>query len=1195
MTSEVLTSTAFDNDSTPGNGIAGEDDQAASAVSVQAADLSLTNLADRTSARVGDNVTYTIVLSNAGPTNATAITVSAAVPTGMTLVSSAPSVGTYVGSTWTVDNLAIGSTATLVLVARVDTNGTKALTAQVTAAGQADPDSTPNNNVVAEDDQATASVDVSSANLSLTMTASSTTPNVNDNVTFTLNVRNSGPNNATGVTVRNLLPAGLNFVSSSQGAAYNAGTGIWTIGSLASGANATLQIVATPTTGGAFINTAEVQTADQQDANSTPGNGVATEDDQASVTINAQLIDLSLTKTVNNANPDRGSTITLTTTLTNAGPSTATGITVRDAVPSGFTYQSGSASVGTYTNSNGIWTIPSLAAGATATLTMTLIVNTSNTTTFTAEVTAANQSDADSTPNNGAPAEDDQASVQVTVPTADLSLTLAASSNKPNVGENVTFTITVANSGPSTAPGVIVSSVLPAGFTFISSTPSQGNYVSTTGRWTVGTIGVDGTATLQVVARLDNATAKTVNAEVIASDRFDPDSTVGNNIATEDDQASVQITPQRIDLSLAMTANPTRANVGQNVSFTLTMVNAGPDTATGIVVSDAIPQGMTFVSASPSAGTYNAANGTWTVPSLGTGSTATLILVATYDQPTQITNVAEISAVDQFDVDSTPGNSATNEDDRASVQITPALADLSLTQTVSNATPNFGQSVSFTLTLVNGGPDAATGVTVLDLLPAELAFVSSSPSLGTYDAVTGVWNVGTLASAGRATLTITATPTSIGPKTNTAQVRSADQFDPDSTPGNSLATEDDQASIIVTPQQIDLALAATIDRAAPNIGENVTYRITLTNAGPSTATGVRVRDLLPTGTSFVSATASSGSYVSSTGIWTPAALAANATATLSIVARVTAPGTVVNTAEVIAADQPDADSVPGNGAANEDDIASVSYATPVADLSLTQTVDIPAPNKDQAVTFTITITNSGPDDASGIVVNDRLPTSFSFVDSSSTLGNYQATAGTWTIPALANGQSATLTITGVAKTAGTKTNVAEIVRAAQGDPDSTPGNGLAGEDDIASASVTPALVDLSVRGTIDNLNPVVGDIVTITFNVNNAGPLAATGVQLQTQLPIGVTLIENTASFGAYDPATGVWSIDRLTVGQTETLTLTLSVDMPSIKRANIQVTDLDQFDNDSVPANDSVTEDDFASVVINAPRVLSLRLFLTP
>ncbi len=303
----------------------------------------------------------------------------------------------------------------------------------------------------------------------------------------------------------------------------------------------------------------------------------------------------------------------------------------------------------------------------------------------------------------------------------------------------------------------------------------------------------------------------------------------------------------------------------------------------------------------------------------------------------------------------------------------------------------------------------------------------------------------------------------------------------------------------------------------------------------------------------------------------------------------------MNTAEVIAADQPDADSVPGNGATNEDDIASVSYATPVADLALAMTVDNASPNKDQAVTFTITITNSGPDDASNIVVNDRLPTSFNYVDSSTTTGNYQPTAGTWTIPALANGDSATLTITAVAKTAGTKTNVAEVVRAAQGDPDSTPGNGLAGEDDIAAVSVTPAVSDLSVRGTIDNLKPIVGDIVTMTFTVNNAGPIAATGVQLKSALPIGVTLVDSLASLGAYDPATGIWSIDRLTVGQTETLTLTVSVDLPGIKQASIQVFAGDQFDSDSTPANDVITEDDYAAVIINAPRVLSLRLFLTP
>jgi large repetitive protein len=1191
---EITASSAFDADSTPGNNVATEDDRAVAVVNVEAADLSLTNVVNRTAARVGENVIYTITLSNAGPSTATGVTVSSVIPAGLTLVSNTPSVGSFNGSIWNVGTLANGATATLALTTRIDTIGSKTVTAQVTAANQSDPDSTPNNNLATEDDQASATVVVASSDLSLTKTVTTTTPNVGQNVTFTLTVRNSGPDAATGVTVRDLLPAGLNFVSATPPAAYDATTGIWTIGSLAANANSTLQIIAVPANGGSFNNTAEIITSDQQDSDSTPNNNVATEDDQATVTVNAQQIDLSLTKTVDNPTPNRGSTVVFTTTLSNAGPSAATGITVRDALPSGFTFQSATPSVGTYNNSTGIWSVPTLAAGGAATLVISAVVNTNVASTATAQVISANQADVDSTPNNNLEAEDDQQSVQIAIPTADLSLVKTASTTTPNVGQEVTFTVIVSNSGPSGASGVIISDVLPAGLVFASANVTQGDFAPTTGRWTVGTLAADSTATLTLVARVTTPGVKTNTAQIIAADQFDPDSTPANNVATEDDQASVQVTPQRIDLSLTKTTNRPRPNVGEEVTFTLTVTNAGPNGATQVQVRDQIPTGLTFVSANPSVGTFDPITGIWSIPTLGAAASATLPIVVTYDSPMMITNTAEVIAADQSDVDSTPGNNAANEDDRATLTLTPATADLSLTKTVSTATPNFGQSVAFTIALANGGPDAATGVTVLDLLPADIAFVSANPSLGTYDPVTGIWNVGTLASAGRATLVINGTPTTTGAKTNSAQLQKADQFDPDSTPGNSVATEDDQASVTVTPQRIDLSLTKTIDRATPNVGENVTYRLTLQNAGPSTATGIRVRDLLPTGTSFVSSSSSSGAYVASTGIWTPTALAANATATLTIIARVTAPGVVNNAAEVIAADQPDIDSTPGNGAAGEDDITSVEFATPVADLSITKTADNLTPNRDDRVTFTVIIRNSGPDGATNIVVNDRLPAGFNFVDSSTTAGNYVSTAGTWNIPALANGQSATLTIVGTPRLAGPKVNTAEIIRTAQGDPDSTPGNGLAGEDDIASVTVTPALIDLSVRATIDNLAPKVGDIVTVTFTVNNFGPMNATGATLATVIPPGVTLIDNQTSLGAFDPATRIWSIDSLTPGQTETLTLTFSVDAPGIKQTSIEVTDADQFDSDSTPANGLTTEDDFATVAINAPRVLTKRLFLS-
>ncbi len=1192
-TAEIMAADRFDPDSTPGNNQPSEDDQASVTLSSELADLSLTKTVDNAAPDLGDEVTFTITVSNAGPSTATGISVSDVLPEGLTLISAEPSQGTIAGGIWTVGTLAGEAAATLTTTVRVDAVGSIVNTAELLTADQPDPDSTPGNNVPGEDDQASVTLMIASADLALTKTVSNTTPNVGSDVTFTISVRNDGPNAATGVTVRDALPDGLTFVSAMPAADYDPATGIWTIGAIAPEETVTLAVVATAAAAGSLSNTAEVLTSDQPDPDSTPGNNVEDEDDQATLVIIAQQADLSLTKTVDDASPNRGQVVAFTITLANAGPSTATGVQVRDQLPAGLNLQAATPTVGTFDESTGIWSVPTLAAGSEATLTLTALVDTDAAVTNTAEVIAADQPDPDSTPGNNDPAEDDQASITLTAQAADLSLTQQVDNAAPDVGDTVRFTVTVANAGPDDATSVAVEQLLPAGLTFVSSSPSQGTYTADSGQWTVGTIAAGTEATLELLARVDSAAATTVTARITQADQADPDSTPGNNEEAEDDQQSVVVTPQVIDLALEMNVDQSRPVVGQNVTFTLTLTNAGPNAATAIAVRDQLPTGLSFVSSAADVGSYSEATGLWTLESLAPGATAALQLVARYDQPLALTNTAEVVAVDQFDADSTPGNNLPDEDDQDAVTLEPATADLSLTKTVSNATPNLGESVTFTITVSNAGPDAATGVSILDALPAGLAFVSATPSAGTYSAATGVWTIGELASGGDASLQLAVTPTGATELTNTAEVLTADQFDPDSTPGNNVPGEDDQAVVIISPQLIDLSLTKTISNATPNIGENVTFVLTLANAGPSTATDIQVLDQLPAGVTFVSSTTASGQFDSATGIWTPQPVAAGTTATLTIIARVAEAGLTTNTAEVIAAGQPDVDSTPGNGDPTEDDFALVSFNTPVADLSLTQTVDNPSPNRNELVTFTIIVTNNGPDDASGIVVASPIPTNFSFAGSSATTGVFTPTTGRWTIPELASGETATLTVSGRATNSTPVVSTSEIVEADQVDPNSTPGNADPTEDDFARVVVTPNVIDLSVTGTIDNLAPQVGDVVTLTFTVNNTGPATATGVALALNIPPGVTPLFNGATQGMFDPASGLWIVGSLAPLQTETLSVQYRVDAAGIKLATMQVTAADQFDLDSTPANNDPDEDDQVTVVIKAPRIFGLRMFL--
>lgn len=128
----------------------------------------------------------------------------------------------------------------------------------------------------------------------------------------------------------------------------------------------------------------------------------------------------------------------------------------------------------------------------------------------------------------------------------------------------------------------------------------------------------------------------------------------------------------------------------------------------------------------------------------------------------------------------------------------PQVADLSITHTVDQINPTLGQQPTFTITLTNDGPDRATNVEVSEFLPLDLIFVRSTVTQGTYDDFDGIWNVGNINSGDSAVLTVTATVDGTDTIEVTAEVLSSDQNDPDSTPGNAISGEDDEATIALS-------------------------------------------------------------------------------------------------------------------------------------------------------------------------------------------------------------------------------------------------------------------------------------------------------------------------------------------------------------------------------------------------------------
>ncbi len=241
-------------------------------------------------------------------------------------------------------------------------------------------------------------------------------------------------------------------------------------------------------------------------------------------------------------------------------------------------------------------------------------------------------------------------------------------------------------------------------------------------------------------------------------------------------------------------------------------------------------------------------------------------------------------------VTSCGGTSVTNRSFDAAL----CPADLQISKVADNNTPGIGNNVTFTITAKNNGPYKATGVTINDVLPAGYTFISATPSAGSWSAPN--WTVGSLTNGTSATLAITATVKAIGPYANTASISGNN---PDNTTGNNSAT----ATPVV---QANLSVTKSVNNTTPNVGDNVTFTITASNAGPSAATGVKVTDALPSGYTFVSATPSTGTWLAPE--WSIGNLANGASATLTMVATVNATGSYLNTA-TISGDQND----PGRG------------------------------------------------------------------------------------------------------------------------------------------------------------------------------------------------------------------------------------------------------------------------------------------
>jgi uncharacterized repeat protein (TIGR01451 family) len=504
----------------------------------------------------------------------------------------------------------------------------------------------------------------------------------------------------------------------------------------------------------------------------------------------------------------------------------------------------------------------------------------------------------------------------------------------------------------------------------------------------------------------------------------------------------IQVTPPvavDADLAIAKADSPDPVTVGQTLTYTLTASNNGPANATGVTVTDTLPSGVTFVSATPSQGTCS---GTTTVTCalgyLNNGASATVSIQVTPTAAGDLSNTASIHG----------SQTDPNQDNNSDTETTTvnAAIDLAITMTDSPDPVRVQQTLTYTLTVTNNGPSGATGVLVTDTLPNGVTFGNATPSQGTCNGTgTVICNLGSLATAPEATISIAVTPTQAGSLTNSAVVQANE---PESNPANNSASETTTVSL-----SADVAITKTDDPDPVLVGQTLTYTLVASNNGPSAASNVVVTDDMPGGVSFVSATTTQGTCTGSTTVTcSVGSLASGGSATVTIRVTPLAAGTLTNTARVHATE-----SDPNTG---NDEATTTTTVNPSADVAIT-VADNPDPVKVKTeLTYALTVRNNGPSPATGVTVNDSLPSGVTFGSVTTTQGSCTSSVSC-TLGTLASGAAVTITIKVTPQTSGTLTNTATVA-ATENDP--TASNNTATTTTAVTTSGTPFRLTVTAAG-----------------------------------------------------------------------------------------------------------------------------------
>ncbi len=618
-----------------------------------------------------------------------------------------------------------------------------------------------------------------------------------------------------------------------------------------------------------------------------------------------------------------------------------------------------------------------------------------------------------------------------------------------NVGDTVTYTIGIENEGGSATSDVVVSDVLPAGIEYVvGSLMAPGTYNAQTRTLTFRPstspnppviIGTGELVEVTFQAKiLPSASGTTVTnfATVAATDGLAITDTFNTN------SVSTPV-PVAADVAIAKNFDPSEIASAGTTTMSLLVANNGPGIAASVTATDALPTGLTVTGQLPSGCSITSGMITCAFGDLGPGVTVLRQITIAAPSVVTATSYMNTARVTTTTNDYNLSNNASIAG-LAVAALSPAHLDIAKIA----ARPNVlaGDSDSVLIGVLNSGQTpTASDLVVTDTIPTDFAVITANWHS---DTNSGICSITTLISC----------PIGILGPGSTAVVTVSGQTSPDLAPGSTLT---DTASATSTgtnspTAQATITVGANADLylrkqtvSTPIAGQPLDYTVVVQNIGPSTAHSASVSDGLPAGVTVIalpqSCTVINQTMTCALGDVEPGDIVTIAyTVELPL-----AGGTFTNNATATS-------TTPSADPSHASD-STTNAVVPVADLEVSKTASTDHAKIGDTVTYTVTITNLGPGDATNVrVIEDNGIGGLKLVSAIQSLGSFDSATGTWSINTLAVGQSATNTITATAVEAGT------VINSVFADSDNPDNNG---DNNTASVMVVVAGSGLPATGT----------------------------------------------------------------------------------------------------------------------------------